>query len=64
MAVRIKDVRDGGDVEDGIRLGQRVVTGVVAERAFVAQRLARINTAFDDEVGVGQNGFQARAKCF
>jgi hypothetical protein len=34
MAVRIKDVRDGGDVEDGIRLGQRVVTGVVAERAF------------------------------
>jgi len=24
MAVRIKDVRDGGDVEDGIRLGQGV----------------------------------------
>ena len=42
--------------------------GVVAERAFVAQRLARVNLAFDDEVGlsrrsaaeadVGQNGFQ------
>jgi hypothetical protein len=46
-------VRDGGDVEDGIRLGQRVIAGVVAERAFVAQRLARVNVAFDDEVGVG-----------
>ena len=46
-------VRDGGDVEDGIRLGQRVVAGVVAERAFVAQRLGRVNVAFDDEVGVG-----------
>ena len=30
----------------------------VAERAFVAQRLGRVNVAFDDEVGVGQNGFQ------
>ena len=27
-------VRDGGDVKDGIRLGQRVIAGVVAERAF------------------------------
>ena len=45
-------------MEDGIRLGQRVVAGMVAERAFVAQRLGRINAAFDDEVGVGQNGFQ------
>ncbi len=41
------------DVEDGIRLGQGVVAGVVAERAFVAQRLARVNAAFDDEVSVG-----------
>ena len=32
--------------------------GVVAERAFVAQRLGRVNVAFDDEVGVGQNRFQ------
>jgi hypothetical protein len=31
--------RDGGDVEDGIRLGQGVITGVVAEQDFVAQRL-------------------------
>jgi hypothetical protein len=31
---------------------------VVAERAFVAQRLGRVNVAFDDEVGIGQNGFQ------
>ncbi len=47
MAVRIKDVRDGSDVEDGIGLGQRVVAGAVAERAFVAERLARVNVAFD-----------------
>ena len=45
--------RDGGDVEDGIRLGQCVVAGVIAEGAFVAQRLARVNAAFDDKVGVG-----------
>jgi hypothetical protein len=67
MAVRIKDVRDGADVKDGIRLGQGVVAGVVAERAFVAQRLARVNVAFDVprlRDGVGQNGFQARAKSF
>ena len=51
-------VRDGGDVKDGIRLGQGVVTGVVAERTFVAKRLGRVNVAFDDEVGGGQNGFQ------
>jgi len=50
-------VRDGGDVEDGIRLGQRVIAGVVAERAFVAQRLGRVNVAFDDEVGVGGERF-------
>ncbi len=32
--------------------------GVVAARAFVAERLGRVNVTFDDEVGVGQNGFQ------
>ena len=52
-------MREGGDVKDGIRLGQRVIAGVVAERAFFAQRLARVNVAFDDEVGVGQNGFNS-----
>ncbi len=46
-------VRDGGDVEDGIRLGQRVIAGVIAERAFVAQRFGGVDVAFDDEVGVG-----------
>jgi len=51
-------MRDGGDVKDGIRLGQCVIAGVVAERAFVAQRLGRVNVAFDDEVGVGQKGFR------
>jgi AbrB family looped-hinge helix DNA binding protein len=69
-AVRIKDVRDGGDVKDGIRLGQRVVAGVVAERAFVAERFARVNVAFDvrhcgTALGktvfkFGQNHFNAR----
>ena len=29
-------MRDGGDVEDGIRFGQRVIAGVIAERAVVA----------------------------
>jgi hypothetical protein len=28
------------------------LAGVVAERAFVAQRFARVNVAFDDEVGL------------
>jgi len=51
-------VRDGGDVKHRIRLGQRVLAGVVAERAFVAQRLGRVNVTFDDEVRVGQNSFR------
>jgi hypothetical protein len=51
-------VRDGGDMEDWIRLGQRVIAGVIAERTFIAQRLGRVNVALDDEVGVWQNGFQ------
>jgi hypothetical protein len=37
---------------------------VIAERAFVAQRLGRVNVAFDDEVGVGQNGFQSGQNVF
>jgi len=47
-------VRDGGDVEDGKRIGQ----DVVAKRAFIAERLAWVNVAFRDEVGVEQKGFQ------
>ena len=31
---RVFAVRDGGDVKDRIRLGQRVIAGVIAERAF------------------------------
>ena len=46
-------MRDGGDVENGIRLGQRVIASVIAKRTFVAERLGRVNVAFDDEVGVG-----------
>jgi hypothetical protein len=48
-------VVDGGDAEDGIRLGQSVVGGVIAERTFVAQRLAWVNVGFDDEVGSGES---------
>jgi len=62
-------VPDGGGVEDGRWLGQRVVAGVVAEEAFAMLRLStracravakrrRVKVAFDDEVGVGQRDFQ------
>jgi hypothetical protein len=67
-------VRDGGDVEDGIRIGQRVVARVIAERAFVAERLGRVNVAFDDEIGLPAEAlcagrrwakrFSIRTKCF
>ena len=41
-------MRDGGDVEDGIRLGQRVIAGVIAERAVVAgaRDFERINRRY------------------
>ena len=52
-------MRDGGDMEDGIRLGQGVTTGVVAERTLVAQRLLGIDIAFDDEVAVGETVFNS-----
>ena len=48
-------MRDGGDVEDRIRLGQRVIAGVVAKRPFLAQRLLRVHVAFDDKVRVGRH---------
>ena len=57
-------MRDGGDVEDRIRLGPGVMAGVVAEQTFVAQRLARVNVAFDDKVGVGGDFDDARVHHF
>ena len=48
-------MRDGRDVKHRIRLGQGVITGVIAERPFVAQRLRRVHVAFDDEIRVGGN---------
>ena len=78
-------MRDGGDVEDGMRLapwnssisnfmarmagystgrGQRVITGVITERAFVAERLGRVNVTFKDEVGVGQNAYTTCSNSF
>lgn len=44
---------DGGDVKDGIRLGQGVVAGVIAEGAFHAERFLGIDVTFDDKVGIG-----------
>ena len=46
-------MRDGRDVKHRIRLGQRVIASVIAERPFVAQRFGRVNVTFDDEIGVG-----------
>jgi hypothetical protein len=40
-------MRDGGDMENRVRLGQGAVARVVTERAFVAERLARVHVAFD-----------------
>jgi hypothetical protein len=48
---------DGASVTTTICPGNQTADRSI-ERAFVAQRLPRINVAFDDEVGVGQNGFQ------
>ena len=55
--------------------GQRGISGMVAERAFVAERFARVNLTFDDEVGLpcrslvrrqafGKNSFQFGQKVF
>ena len=52
---RVLAMRDGGDVKHRIRLGQRVIAGVIAKRPFLAQRLGRVNVAFDDKIGVGGN---------
>jgi hypothetical protein len=46
---------DGGDVKDGVRLGQGVVAGVVAEGAFHAERFLGVDVAFDDKVRIGRN---------
>ena len=46
-------------MEDGLRIGQGVIAGVIAKRAFVTERLGGVIVAFDDEVGVGQNIFNS-----
>ena len=46
---------DGRDMEHGIRLRQRVVTGVVSEGTFHPQGFDRIHIPLDDEVGIGRN---------
>ena len=46
---------DGRDMEHGIRLRQRVVTGVVSEGTFHPQGFDRIHIPLDDEVGIGGN---------
>ena len=44
---------DGLDSHFAFQTSHFSRAGVVAERAFVAQRLGRVNVAVDDEVGVG-----------
>ena len=46
---------DGRDMEHGIRLRQRVVSGVIAEGTFHPQGFDRIHIPLDDEVGIGGN---------
>ena len=48
-------MRDGGDVKDGVEVGQRVVAGVIAERPFLAQRLFGIHVALEHDVRVGRH---------
>ena len=45
-------MRDAGEVEDRVLVGQGVEAGVVAEGAFAAQ-LAQFDVAFEDDLGVG-----------
>ena len=49
---RIAPVRDRGDVQHRVLVGQRVVAGVIAERPFGAH-IIRVHVAFDDELGRG-----------
>ena len=48
-------MRDGGEVEDWVKVGQRIVARVVAEGPFLAQRLFRINVSLQHDVGVGRH---------
>jgi hypothetical protein len=45
--------RDGGDVDLGIVVGERVEAGVVAEGALEDQLLCRIDVALQDQLGLG-----------
>ena len=49
---RVAPMRDRGDVETRIRLRQRVVTGMIAERPFHAEWFLRVHVAFKHEVAV------------
>ena len=48
-------MRDAGHVKHGIVVGQRIKSRVVAERPLMAQRLGRIDIAFDDNIRVSRN---------
>ncbi|MDB6018182.1 MAG: hypothetical protein JWR19_2671 [Pedosphaera sp.] len=48
-------VGDGGDVKNGIIVGEGVVAGVVAEGAFHAEGFLGVDVAFDDEVGISRD---------
>ena len=46
---------DRGDVKDRVRRGQSVIARMIAERAFLAQRLLGVNVALDDKIRVGRH---------
>ena len=47
-------MRDRGQMKDRIILDRGVITGVIAERSF-RPHLARLDIAFEDEIGIGRN---------
>ena len=50
---RVAPMRDALDVKLRIRLGQGVITRVIAERAFEIEFLLRLNVAFQDKIAIG-----------
>ena len=42
-------------VKHRIQIGQRVITGVIAKRAFHPERFAGIDVAFDHKIRVGRH---------
>jgi hypothetical protein len=52
---RILLVRDTGNVKDRVVIGQRVIAGVIAERAFQLKILVDIDITLEYKLGIGGN---------